>query len=100
MYSLGIASRWGEISTNIYTGMRPTLPPIPLVLCLSHRYSGQSVVLTTHPHQAPKLNREESCTYIYCASGPLWPVYGEFYLYLNPLVPELQAQWELQTTGI
>jgi len=62
MYSLGIASRWGEISTNIYTGMRPTLPPIPLVLCLSHRYSGQSVVLTTHPHQAPKLNREESCT--------------------------------------
>jgi hypothetical protein len=36
----------------------------------------------------------------YSATRALWPVLGEFYLYLNPLVPELHAQWELQATVI
>ena len=53
-----------------------------------------------HPSPSSADVKESVQPYIYSASGALWPVLGEFYLNLNPLVPELHAQWELQTAGI
>jgi hypothetical protein len=37
---------------------------------------------------------------IWYVCGSLWAVWGELYIYLNPLLPELQVQWELQADGI
>jgi len=53
-----------------------------------------------HPPPSNAEVKERVELYIYSASGPLWPVQGELYLYLNPLITELHAQWELQKTGI
>jgi len=68
--SVGIAARYGLDGPGIETqwgrdfphpsrpGLGPTQPPIQWAPSLSRGYSGRGVVLTTHPHLAPRLKNE------------------------------------------
>jgi len=63
MNSLGSASQWRRDFSHPSTpALGPTQPPIAMISGLSQWYSGQDVMLTTHPHLAQKLKREYSHT--------------------------------------
>ena len=57
----GIESRWGEIFHTRPDG--PTKTPIQSVPGHSQGESGRGVVLTTHPHQEPRLKKEWKCAF-------------------------------------
>jgi hypothetical protein len=80
----GIESQWGpEFLYLSRLAVSPAQLPIQWILGLSLGYSGWRMVLTTHPHRAPRLKKEYSC-----ASGTLWPVPGRNLPLLLPYLSE------------
>ena len=69
----GIESRWGQDFPHPSTPALGLTHPIQWVLGHSLGYSGRDVVLTTHPHPAPRLKKEYSNTSI-----PLMGLHGLF----------------------
>ena len=65
-------------------GLGPTQPPIQWVPGLSRGESSRGVVLTTPPPSSTEV-KERVELYLYCPSGPSWPVLGWLYLYLITL---------------
>jgi hypothetical protein len=62
LYGPRIESRWARDFPHL-----STQPPILWVPGLSRGWNGRDVALTTHPHLAPRLKKEQSYTYT-----PLW----------------------------
>jgi len=76
--SPGIESRWGaRFSALVRTGqdLAPTQFPVLWVPGHYRRQCGRVVVLTTHPHLAPRLKKEK-CYTSYSLSGTSWSVLG------------------------
>jgi len=76
--SPGIESRWGRYFLHpSRPGLGPSQPPIQWVPGLSRGLCGRSVALTTHPPTSSSAEVKERVEiYIYCPSGPSWPVLG------------------------
>jgi len=76
----GIESRWGtRLSAPVQTCPGAHQASCTIVPGLSWGQSGRGVVLTTHPHLAPKLRKEQS----YISTSPVGLrclFYGELYL--------------------
>ena len=72
----GIESRWEQDFPKLSrTALGPTHSPVQWVPGLSQVYSGQSIVLITHPPSTAKV-KERVQLYLYSPSLPVWPVLG------------------------
>ena len=71
----GIESRWGRNFPHLSKpALGPTQPPVQWVTGLfPGEKSGRGVALTTHPPSSAEVE-ERVDLYLYCFSGPSWPV--------------------------